>query len=89
MLLTQGLVLMVVGVSIVWLFLGVLVLVLKVSARIVPRFNHILPDNRPAEPVPMQAPAAAAPPSHDEAAAVAIAVAVAAAEARRGSGCEE
>ena len=86
MLLTQGLVLMVVGVSIVLLFLGVLVLVLKVSARIVPRFNHILPDNRPAEPVPMQAPAAA-PPSHDEAAAVAIAVA--AAEARRGSGCEE
>lgn len=42
----QGLVLMVAGVSIVFLFLGLLVAVLSISAKIIPRFNHILPDER-------------------------------------------
>ena len=45
--LLQGLILMVAGVSIVFLFLCLLVAVLTVSAKIIPRFNHILPDGQP------------------------------------------
>ena len=45
--LVQGLVLMVAGVTIVFLFLGLLVAVMTVSAKIIPRFNHILPDAEP------------------------------------------
>jgi len=81
MLVMQGLILMVVGISIVWLFLGVLVLVIKASGMIVPRFSHILPDDEPAAQAP-----ADAPPTQDEAAAVAIAIAAAAMETRRGGG---
>jgi len=44
--LLQGLILMVAGVSIVFLFLCLLVAVLTVSAKIIPRFNHILPDGQ-------------------------------------------
>lgn len=47
MLIVQGLVLMVAGAGIVFLFLGLLVAVLTVSAKVVPRFNHILPDGQP------------------------------------------
>ncbi len=43
----QGLVLMVAGVSIVFLFLGLLIGVMTVSSKIIPRFNHILPDEEP------------------------------------------
>ena len=75
MLLSQGLVLMVAGVSIVFLFLGLLVAVLSVSAKIIPRFNHVLPDERPR----VRAPKSALPrePTGDEEIAVAVAAAVA------------
>ena len=45
--LLQGLVIMVVGVSMVVGFLGLLVGILLLSAKIIPRFNHILPDDAP------------------------------------------
>ena len=43
----QGLILMVVGVGIVSGFLGLLVVILTLSSKIIPRFNHILPDEQP------------------------------------------
>lgn len=43
----QGLVIMVVGVGMVVSFLGLLVLIMQLSSRIIPRFNHILPDEGP------------------------------------------
>ncbi len=43
----QGLVLMVVGIGMVVLFLSLLIVILTVSAKIIPRFNHILPDQEP------------------------------------------
>jgi len=45
--LMQGLVLLVAGMGIVFLFLSLLVWVMNRSAQIVPRFNHILPDDEP------------------------------------------
>jgi sodium pump decarboxylase gamma subunit len=42
----QGLILMVVGVGIVSGFLGLLVVILTLSSKIIPRFNHILPDEQ-------------------------------------------
>jgi sodium pump decarboxylase gamma subunit len=45
--LLQGLVIMVVGVVMVVGFLSLLVAVLTLSAKIIPRFNHILPDEEP------------------------------------------
>jgi len=45
--LMQGLVLLVAGMSIVYLFLSLLVWVMNRSAQIIPRLNHILPDEEP------------------------------------------
>ena len=45
--LLQGLVIMVVGVGMVIGFLSLLVFILMLSAKIIPRFNHILPDEAP------------------------------------------
>ncbi len=45
--LLQGLILMVVGVGLVSWFLGLLVVILTLSSKIIPRFNHILPDEQP------------------------------------------
>ncbi len=45
--LMQGLVLMVSGMGIVFLFLSLLVWVMNRMAKIIPRFNHILPDEAP------------------------------------------
>ena len=75
--LVQGLVLMIVGVGIVWMFLEILVLVLKLSAMIVPRFNHLLPENEPKTQVP-----AASTSIHADAATVAIIVAAATSKAQ-------
>ncbi len=76
--LMQGLVLLVAGMGIVYLFLSLLVWVMTRSAAIIPRFNHILPDeepkkrSRPANPAARHA-------HHDD---TAIAVALAAIAAR-------
>lgn len=43
----QGLDLLVAGMLIVFLFLMLLVYVMNVAAKIIPRFNHILPDEEP------------------------------------------
>ncbi len=74
--LLQSLVLLVSGMGIVFLFLALLVWVMNRSAKIVPRFNHILPDE---EPKKKTRPAAKAAGDDDM---VLIAIAIAAARAR-------
>ncbi len=74
--LLQGLVLLVSGMGIVFLFLALLVWVMNRSAAIVPRFNHILPDE---EPKKKTRPAAKAAGDDDSAL---IAIVIAAARAR-------
>ncbi len=66
----QGVVLLLAGMGIVFAFLALLVCVMTVAAKIVPRFNHILPDEEP-----KKKPRPAAPASDDAAIALAIAVA--------------
>ena len=65
----QGLVLMVAGMGIVYLFLGVLIVVTKLSMRGIARFDGILP-----QAAPKKAPR---PAAGDEDADVALAIAVA------------
>jgi len=78
--LLQGLILMVVGVGMVAGFLGLLVVILTISSKFIPRFNHILPDDQPKVRA-QKAPKNAASPD------VEIAVAIAAASLRqRGQG---
>ena len=67
--LLQGLVLLVAGMGIVFAFLALLVFVMNGAAKIVPRFNSILPDEAPKKP------AKKAVASDDAAIALAIAVA--------------
>ena len=69
-LLKQGLVLLIAGMGIVFLFLTLLVFVTNGAAKIIPKFNHILPDE-----APKKKPAPAAAASDDAAIALAIAVA--------------
>lgn len=73
--LAQGMVLLVAGMGIVFLFLILLVGVMSGSAKIIPRFNHILPDEAPKK---RPAPAAA----QDDGVMIAVAIAAAAARAR-------
>ena len=73
-LLKQGLVLLVSGMGIVYIFLAILVLVTTGAAKIVPKCNHILPDE-----APKKKPAPAAKPTDDD---LAIALAIAVARAR-------
>ena len=75
--LTQGLVLLAAGVVIVFGFLYTLILMMRLTASIVPRFNHLLPDAAPKKP-------AARPAAVSDETAVAIAVAVAAARQSQG-----
>jgi sodium pump decarboxylase gamma subunit len=73
--LLQGIVLLVAGIGIVLSFLTVLIAVLSISAKIVPRFNHILPDEAPKAKNPAKAPESEHAVSGDEAVAVAVAAA--------------
>ena len=66
----QGLVLMLAGMGIVYLFLGTLIVVTKVSMRVIGGFDGILPQD-----APKKSPAAAK--SSDDDANVALAIAVA------------
>lgn len=50
----QGLVLMVAGVGIVFVFLALLVWVVNRASAIIPRFNYILPDPAPKRKVSAQ-----------------------------------
>ena len=68
--LKQGLVLLVAGVSIVFIFLQVLVFVVIGASKIIPKFNYILPDE---EPKKKPRPAAAASDDTDIALAIAVA----------------
>jgi len=70
--LSQGLVLLVAGMSIVFIFLSILVLVMNLSSKVIPKFNHILPD-----PAPKKKPASKASATDDTEIAIAIAVAAA------------
>ncbi len=74
--LLQGLVLMVVGMGVVYAFLYLMVLIMRLISLVVPRFNHLLPD-APAPSPPRPDPRAAADGD------VPVAIAVAAAAARR------
>ena len=69
--LMQGLVLLVAGMGIVYLFLFLLVWVMNRAAAIIPRFNHILPDEEPKKKTRAARPAA----HHTDDAAIAAAVA--------------
>jgi len=78
--LLQGLVLLVSGMGIVYLFLTLLVWVVNRSAAIVPKFNYILPDEEPKKKKsPVQARTQV---SGQEDLAVAVALAAAVARAR-------
>ena len=67
----QGLVLMLAGMGIVYLFLGTLIVVTKVSMKAIGNFGHILPQDAPKKPA-----AAKAAGSDDENVALAIAIAL-------------
>jgi sodium pump decarboxylase gamma subunit len=71
--LLQGLVMLVSGMGIVYLFLSLLVWVMDRSSSIVPRFNHILPDDKPKK----KSRPAAKPLDHDDGAFIALAIAAA------------
>jgi sodium pump decarboxylase gamma subunit len=73
--LAQGLVLLVAGMGIVYVFLALMVWVMNRFATIIPHFNHILPDD---EPKKRARPAAKA---DDDAALIAIVIAAARAHA--------
>ena len=67
----QGLVLMIAGMGIVYLFLIVLIIVAKYASAFVARFDHILPQD-----APKMAPAPKAAGNDDANVALAIAVAL-------------
>ena len=67
----QGLVLMIAGMGIVYIFLSVLIFVTKGSMSVISRFDSILPQE-----APKKKPAAAAAGNDDENIALAIAVAL-------------
>ena len=67
----QGLVLMIAGMGIVYLFLTILIVVTKVSMKSIGRFDYILPQD-----APKKKPVAAAAGSDDANVALAIAVAL-------------
>ena len=67
----QGLVLMLAGMGIVYLFLGTLIVVTKVSMKAIGNFDGILPQD-----APKKAPAAARASDDDANVALAIAVAM-------------
>jgi sodium pump decarboxylase gamma subunit len=64
--LMQGLVLLVAGMGIVYLFLALMVWVMNRFAAIIPRFNHILPDEEPKKKSRASRPAPAAHAAHAE-----------------------
>lgn len=68
-LIKQGVVLLISGMGIVFIFLVILVLVTMGASKFIPKFNHILPDEAPKKPAPKAA------TSDDAAIALAIAVA--------------
>ena len=68
----QGIVLMLAGMGIVYVFLSILIVVTIVSMKGISKFDHILPQE-----APKKAPKAAASGSDDENLALAIAVALA------------
>jgi sodium pump decarboxylase gamma subunit len=70
--LTQGLVLLIAGMVIVSAFLVMLVCVMSASSKVIPKFNHILPDDQPKK--------RPATPSSTDDSAIAIAIAAAAAQ---------
>jgi len=77
--LLQGLVLLIAGIGIVFLFLSLLVWVLTLCSKIIPRFNHILPDEQSKMRVSKALKAKASKPSvsaDEEMIAVAMAAAV-------------
>ncbi len=85
----QGLVLMVVGASAVFLLLGLLVFILSFSEKVIGRFNHLLPDEAPRargkrKPTGAAPRGAGAKGAADDDAAVAVAIAAAVARMRNG-----
>jgi len=79
----QGLVILVVGLSMVFSFLLLLVLVLNLSGKIIPRFNHWLPDAHPRTKGKKHGPHQASAFRQEGGESVAIAIAVASAQKQR------
>jgi sodium pump decarboxylase gamma subunit len=74
----QGLIVLLVGLSMVFAFLLLLILVMSVAGKIIPRFNYVLPDEQPKSKRSQGAPAVTAQAREaEEIIAVAIAAAVA------------
>ena len=71
----QGVILMLTGMASVYLFLTILIFVMKGAAKVVPKLAFMLPDPEPAKP---KAPA----PKKDAGAEVALAIAAAVKRAR-------
>ena len=67
----QGIILMLTGMGAVYLFLCILILVMKGAAKVVPKLAFMLPDPEP--PKPKAAPA----PKTDDGASIALAIAAA------------
>jgi sodium pump decarboxylase gamma subunit len=76
----QGLVVLVVGLSMVFAFLLLLVLVMTLAGKIIPRFNHWLPDAAPKAKGKKHASSPTAAPQHE---GIAIAIAAAFAQQQR------
>jgi sodium pump decarboxylase gamma subunit len=73
----QGLVILVVGLSMVSAFLLLLVLVMTVAGKIIPRFNHWLPDAPPKTKSKKHAASQTSVQKHEGCEGVAIAIAAA------------
>ena len=67
----QGFILMLAGMGAVYVFLCILILVMKGAAHVVPKLAFMLPDPEPAKPKTV------AKPASDDGAAVALAIAAA------------
>ncbi len=78
MIIFHGFILMILGMGVVFLFLELLVLVLKASAYVVPKFSYLIPD-----PEPVNAGKKKATKAGDEGAAIAAAIAAAVAASRK------
>jgi sodium pump decarboxylase gamma subunit len=79
----QGLVILVVGLSMVFSFLLLLVLVLNLSGKVIPRFNHWLPDAHPKTKGKKHGPYQASASKQEGGEGVAIAIAAAVAQQQR------
>jgi sodium pump decarboxylase gamma subunit len=73
----QGLVVLLVGFSMVFAFLLLLILVVTAAGKIIPRFNHLLPEGESKAKSKKSGHSKASSSSHEATAAIAVAIAAA------------